>query len=133
MNIEEQFAELIRKQNNDDFISFLKVLSPEQKKLLAPEVKKVSKQLSEYGDIGGGRWGHIKGSDKQREMLQIASFVCLNRNDYDKSPTRWWFLREENLKQIIDWYVPDWFSDYINNLAVKEDFFSLQYEWLIYL
>jgi len=132
MTIEEQFVEIITKQKSDHLASFLKVLSPEQKKLLTPSIKKLSKEYSEYGNIGGNRWGHIKGTDRQRKMLQCASFVCLNRADYEKSPSPVWFIDQENLKHIIDWYVPDWFSDYVNKTASRE-FFSLEYDWIIEL
>jgi Family of unknown function (DUF6493) len=132
MTIEEQFSEIIKKEQKNALITFLKGLDPNQKKQLAAPIKKLIKEYSQYGNIGGNQWGHIKGTEKQRDMLQLCSFVCHTRLDYEKSQSPFWFLSQDHLKDVIDWYVPDWFSDFVNKTTSVE-YFSLSYNWLIHL
>ena len=132
MKIEEQLVEILKVQSTDRFYSFLKELNSDQKKSLTSTIKDLYKKYTQFGDTGGGSWGHIKGTDKQRRMLETACFVCYNRADYQKTELGRWKLREDSLKDVIDWYVPVWFSDFVNKLA-EQEFFSLEYDWIMRL
>lgn len=132
MTIEEQFTEIISKEQTKQLFPFLKGLKPGDKKSLSSVIKKVTKDFSQIGQIKKNTWGHIKGTDKQRNMLNLACFVCLNEADYSKSPSPLWFLHESNLRPVISWYVPDWFNSYVNKTAGLEHF-SLKYDWIMEL
>lgn len=130
----EQFITILEKQKENILITFLRSLSPADKKALVPVIKKIVKEYTEYGQINGGGYGHIKGTDKQREMLQIASFVCFNQADYEKSTYSVWFLNKNKLENIVDWYVPEWFSNFVNKQATRDHIpYYLSYDWLMEL
>ncbi len=134
MTVVEQFTEIITKHQGDDFMPFLKGLTPDHKKLLIAPIKKLAKEYSQFGDLGGGRYGNINGTDKQRHMLQIASFVCFNLVDYEKSHYSVWMLDETNLRGLIDWYIPGWFSDFVNKQAARDSLpYYLHYDWIMKL
>jgi hypothetical protein len=134
MTIEAQFTEIIKGQQEDRLIPFLKVLNPDQKKLLVAPIKKLAKEYSQFGSLASGSYGHTHGTDKQRNMLQIASFVCFSLTEYEKSPYSVWMLEENKLRSVIDWYVPQWFSDFVNQQA-ERDFIPvyLSYNWIMEL
>ena len=125
--------------NEAEMLLFLRGLSADDKKKLVPQIKKSAKEYNEYGPLkvdanGGGTYGHIRGTNSQRELIQLASFVCFSRGDYDKSPSGFWMLHKVKSTKILDWYCPSWFSDYINKLE-SQDFLpnALNYEWIMEL
>ena len=75
--------------------------------------------------------GILYGSDKQREMLQTAGFICLNKADYEKTRGSLWYFMSEEVKSITEWYVPDWFNQFVNETA-KLEFGALDYEWIMH-
>src|SRR6185295_12957635 len=76
----------------------------------------------------GTGWGYLKGSDHQRHLIQLASFVLFNLTDYEKSPFAIWILDKKNLDKVIDWYVPEWFSQYVNNLT-RNDWIPVYFDY----
>jgi Family of unknown function (DUF6493) len=136
--VTEQFIAILKKDDEDKMLQFLRGLSPADKKKLIPQIKKSAKEYNEYGPIKlhGGRetYGHLRGTNGQRVLIQLASFVCFNRLDYEKSPTGAWILDKVKLNKILDWYCPSWFSDYVNKLG-SHDFlpYALSYEWIMEL
>ena len=136
--VTEQFIAILKKDDEDNMLLFLRGLSPEDKKNLIPQLKKSAKEYNEFAPIklhgGISTYGHIRGTDGQRLLLRLASFVCMNRVDYEKSPTGSWMLDKVRLNKILDWYCPSWFSDYINKLG-SQDFLhaDLSYEWIMQL
>lgn len=130
----EQFITILEKQKEKNLVTFLQSLTVADKKTLVPVIKKIIKEYSQFGQITGNSYGHIKGTDRQREMLQLAAFVCFNQADYEKSMYAVWYLNKEKLQPIIDWYVPDWFSDFVNKQARRDGMpYYLTYEWLMEL
>lgn len=130
----EQFLALLKQQKESEFLSFLKSLTGDQKKKLTPEIKKLTKEYSQFGQLKGNSYGYVNGTDAQRELLQLSAFVCFNRSDYDKTPYSIWMLDKERAAKIIDWYCPSWFSDFVNKQAEK-DFvpYYLHYDWVMEL
>src|SRR5581483_10295458 len=122
MTIEEQFNEILLNDQLGRLTPFLKQLTSEQKKLLALFLKKIGKSHFEF----------TNGTPQQQEIYQQAAFVCFNQADFDKSLFPLWYLRQNNLKEVINWYVPAWFSDYVNKTTSMEEF-SLGYEWVMYM
>jgi len=112
----DQFKAIVETQQKGRVVPFLKSLTNSQRKELAPLVKKLTKEYSVYSQDASGAHRQ-KGSGEQLEILQVASFVCLNMADYEKSPFSVWFLEDRSLGKIIDWFCPDWFSEFVNKQA----------------
>ena len=130
----EQFLTIIQKENEQELISFLKSLTVDQKKKLIPQIKKLGKEYSQIGPLGNGTYGQMNGTAEQSRLVQMASFVCFNRADYDKSPYSIWMLEKERLSKIIDWYCPDWFSDFVNKQASLDNVpYYIHYDWIMEL
>ncbi|MES1219945.1 MAG: DUF6493 family protein [Bacteroidota bacterium] len=116
----ELFTSLIEKGKEEKVISFLQTVTSEQKKELVPVIKTLAKEYNQFGSLGGNSYGYIKGKEEHRVLLQIASFVCFNKADYEKSHFSIWMLDPDRLNKVIDWYVPGWFSDFVNKQADLE-------------
>lgn len=128
----EQFNAIIQNSHEQELISFLQSLSDRQKKEITPSIKKLAKDFSKYGQLANGSWGHVQGTNEQRDLLQLASFVCFNRTDYEKTPYRVWMLEKQKLSKVIGWYTPAWLSDFVNGLASDESLpYYLDYEWIM--
>jgi len=131
MNHVEQFVQLIEKTREEQLFPFLKSLDNSQKKEMVPQLKKLTRHYNEFLQTGNSNWDY-KGSLAQRNMLQFASFVCYSRADYEKSPFSIWILGEKNTSKILEWYCPDWFSDFVNKQANREFMpHYLNYEWIM--
>lgn len=128
----EKFERIIEKSRQAELSDFLRLLSPEEKKELVPTIKSLTKIYQEFGDTGGGRWGYKKGSEKQREMLQLASFVCMSRADYEKTNRFAWLQEREKLDPVLSWYCPPWFGDLVNKMVEEGSLpYSLNYDWVM--
>jgi len=137
--VTEQFIAILEEDDEDKMLAFLRGLSPDDKKSLVPQIKKSAKKYNEFGPLkvdanGSGTYGHIHGTNTQRALIQLASFVCFNRGDYEKSPADSWILNKEHLSKVIDWYCPSWFGEYVNKLATRDFIpYSLNYDWIMEL
>ena len=130
MNIVEQFKGIIAQEQDDQLIPFLKTLTPDQKKQLTPLIKTLSTDYWSYNILDNRRWEHQKGTDKQRELIMQSAFVCLSLADYENMNGHVWFLHQEKCKEVITWYVPDWFNDYVNS-AINFDEVVHEYDWIM--
>lgn len=129
MNVTEQFSSLFEKGDKDQMLAFLKKLDASQRKSLVPLIKKLNKEYNESGALSGTRWGYIRGTDHQRHLLQLASFACFNRADFEKSPDSFSMLQKKNLDTVSNWCVPVWFSDFMNAQADQESLpYFIQYD-----
>jgi Family of unknown function (DUF6493) len=130
--VEKPFIVTIESERSDQLVSLLKSLNETEKKELVPLIRKLQKEYAAYGATGKDTYGHLKGSDKQREMLQIAAFVCMKRSEYEKSENPTWILSPKKINPILQWYCPLWFSDYLNGLATGEFLSNLiSYDWIM--
>jgi hypothetical protein len=127
----EQLTQIIEKSREDQLIPFLKLLDNAQKKEIVPHLKKIAKHNNEFLQTSNGRYDY-RGTTTQRNIIQIASFVCFNKVDYEKSPFPVWMLAEKVTSTILDWYCPDWYSDFVNKQATLEFIpHYLNYEWIM--
>lgn len=129
----EELSRLIQKEKEQDLITFLKQLSPAQKKELVPVIKKLHKEYDEFKPSITGSYRY-EGSEAQRTLTLYARFVCFNRVEYEKIFSAVWILEEKHLKKIINWYCPDWFSDFVNKQANGEFMpYYITYTWVMEL
>lgn len=115
----EQMSLLVEKSQEEELLTFLKVLDNIQKKELVPHLKKLTREYNEFLQTTKTSYEY-RGTTTQRHILQIASFVCFGRADYEKSPFPIWIIGENVTDRILEWYCPDWFSDFINKQSSRE-------------
>jgi hypothetical protein len=122
--VSQSFISILEKSGERELLPFLKTLANDDKKKLAPEIKALSKEYLEYKEVKTGpgttQYKQIA-NDAQQSILLLTSFVCFNRKDFEKISFPGWILDEKYLNKVIDWYCPDWFSDFVNKLA-EQDF-----------
>ncbi len=133
----QQFIGILEKSREHDLIPFLKSLTGEEKKKLVPEIKKLFKEYTDFKettDLLGNRSWTAKGNEKQKTILLITSFVCYNRQDFERTTFPGWILDEKHFRKVMDWYIPSWFNDFVNKLA-QSDFlpYTLNYRWALEL
>ncbi|OQP62636.1 hypothetical protein A3860_26865 [Niastella vici] len=129
MNVIERFKEIIAKELEAELLPFLKALSPDEKKQLTPLIKTWSQEYRAYR-TGFEQEDETARTRLQQEMVQQCAFVCLNRADYERSVFHGWFLQQPVFKEIIEWYVPHWLSDYVNG-TIDHEFIRWEYNWLM--
>lgn len=128
----EAFVTIVHKGKRKEIIPFLQSLSPQERKALVPEIKKLAKEYLEFREVGGV-FGP-KGNERQRIILLYAAFVCCNRADFEKFPMSAAILAKDKLDEVIDWHCPDWFNDYVNRLARQEYVVhTINYGWMMEL
>lgn len=131
MTLEERYTRLLEKQQDKDLIPFLQTLTPQERKTLAPHLKKLGKEYLSFRQ-DGHRWKY-KATDKQRTMLSHSFFACYNFTEIQKENPAW-LLSREHLEKFLSWYCPPWFNDYINSFTEKNWLpFELDYGYLVEL
>lgn len=118
--LEKELEEIILKEKN--IIPFLKKLGAKDKRELVPFMKKLKEKVFEQITVEEkSKWGLSYTSkpthtEKQRELMHKACYVCFNKTDVKKE-----FFNVSNLsvsddylENIIPWYTPKWYGDLIN-------------------
>lgn len=130
----DQFTSLIERAKEEEVLAFLRALTASERKVLAPVIKKLSKEYNDpiYTRTGNSTRITYKATDAQRNLLQLASFVCMNMADYEKSNFSIWMLGSDYLPKILGWYCPEWFSAFVNKQA-GADFMPnyISYDWIM--
>jgi Family of unknown function (DUF6493) len=129
----DQLEKIFDKEREGELLEFLKQASIEERRSIAPFIKKKLKEYHEFKQtlLNSYDWA---GTLKQRNMAQIAAFVCFKKDEYIKSVSASWILEDKVLKRVIDWYCPDWFSEFVNKEAEKEFMsYHLSYGWVMEL
>lgn len=131
MTLEEQYTRLLEKGRKTDVLSFLKNLSPNERRSLVPLLKKLSKEYLTYQQHGT-TWRY-KATEQQRIVLNYAFFVCYNQKEFEKESAAW-LVNREFLENFLSWYVPAWLSNYINAFAGRNWLpYQLDYGYLVEL
>ena len=134
--IEQTFEKLLEKEAYAATLDFLKGLSPAEKKAFVPALKKICK---EYLDpLRVEKWNSIsftsKANERQRFILDAAAFCCCNRQDFEKMNGGWHILRDRKADDILPWYCPTWFSDFVNGAGKgNRPIYGLTYTYLVEL
>jgi hypothetical protein len=136
MTHQEQFLRILEKEREAELIPFFKSLDVAVKreftvylKALAKDYLDYKEQNSLFGSISIGR----KATEKQAAVLNLAAFICFTRKDFEKTVSLW-ALTSAQLEEILPWYCPKWFDEYINatgGLAFVPQFIT--YDWVITL
>lgn len=114
--METQLKTIIAQADKAAIIPFLQKLSPEEKQALYPVIKKMEaayfgKELySDNSNQNGDRY----------EIYKKCLFFFLKKSDL--TPSMYWKLpSSEIIQQMLEWYRPDWFSDYVNTCMQNEN------------
>lgn len=129
--LKKELQQIVHLENEKEIIPFLKKLSFKEKKGLVPFLKKYKEAIFEtYTVEKKSKWGSSysyknKHSDKKRDLVKKACFVCYNKTDFKKA---FWdgvqtITSDEYIENIIPWYIPNWYSALIN----EENSWSLDY------
>jgi len=106
MSIVEEFKKIVKNQEKEKIVPFLKKLNDEEKKTLVPIVKKYYKVHSQY--VYGSA-----STEAQYHIASIAAFVILNYSDFSKITIV--MSDEIDRQDICSWYCPQWLTQYMDN------------------
>jgi hypothetical protein len=134
--VQDQFELLLKKEKLEPFIEWIKTTDITERRAFAPSLKKLAKDYLKYQEVRRGLTTHYeqKASEKQRKIILVACFVCYTQAEYEKSEFPGWILDRELLNLVIDWYHPEWFSDFVNKLAANDQvFYNVDYGYILAL
>jgi len=131
MTLEEEYTELLEKNREKHIIPFLQKLQPEERRALAPTIKRLAKDYFAFHQEGT-TW-RSKVTEPQRKMLNYSFFACYSQKEIEKENPAW-LLSRDHLEQFLSWYCPSWLSDYINSFRERDWLpYQLSYEYLVEL
>src|SRR5690349_7653380 len=119
----EQFNTILKKGKIEELIPFLKSLEKKEKKELAGALKPLAKEYLEHKiqiSLTGTYSSKQKATPVQINILYAVAFTVYNRKDYQKLDSFGQFLSNSIIKDILPWYCPEWFSDFINDFTKGE-------------
>jgi len=114
----EQFTQIVEQSEENKIIPFLATLSPQERKTLMPGFKKLFNHYFER--IQEGNSFKARGNEAQISLLSAASFILNDRKEFEKTYSLYYIMRGDVLNSILSWYVPSWFSEYINGFLNNE-------------
>ncbi len=122
--MKERLYEILNEEKIHEIIPFLKQLTAEERKTLVPSIKKMDREINKI--VMTKNSYHTVGSVNQHSIIDIASFVCMDKKNFGKN--YWSFFRNaEQAEQILEWGCPDWFSDFINE-SIDAEFTAFNYK-----
>jgi hypothetical protein len=131
MSTAKEFEEIFLKKKVDDMLLFLKTLTEPERKALVPQIKSLAKEYLTHHTVGNS--SKFKATDDQHRALAYASFICFNSKEFAKSFYAW-IISREHLEKIFPWYVPSWFSNYINSFSSRDWLpYALDYLYVVEL
>ncbi|NDV66659.1 DUF6493 family protein [Bacteroides sp. 224] len=114
--MEKQLKIIIDKADKASIVPFLQKLTPEEKQTLYPVIKKMEAAYFRkefYSDNSN------QNADRY-EIYRKCLFFFLKKSDL--APNMYWKLpSSEIIQQMLEWYRPDWFSDYVNTCLQNEN------------
>lgn len=134
--MEQEFLYIFEQENFDALIPFLKGLDDENRKKLG---KLASKETAKRQNSSQ----YSKTSENKYTILSIVLFVCLDYNQYKRYRITLSYMGDGfvafnefhqqklmeklSIDDILEWYVPDWFENYLNNPRDNDRFKRASY------
>ena len=115
MTRQTQFTKIVIHEQLTLLIPFLQSLTEAEKLTLIPYLQVLNQEYLTY--YGQGYTRGRRATDTQVHILGIASFVCLDRESFEKANVHDQVLQEGVLETLLPWYCPAWFSEYVNHYA----------------
>ena len=117
MTRQTQLTKILIHEQTPLLTPFLQSLTEAEKLTLIPYLQVLNQEYLEY--YGQGYTRGRRATDAQVRILGLASFVCLDRESFEKINVHYQVLSENVLDAVLPWYCPAWFSDYVNHYAAN--------------
>ena len=115
MTCQTHLTKILIREQRSLLIPFLQSLTESEKLTLIPYLQVLNQEYLEYSGQGYTRGG--RATDRQARILGLVSFVCLDRESFENTNVHEQILSEGVLEEVLSWYCPAWFSDYVNHYA----------------
>ena len=120
----KRFEEIVKKELVEEITPFLMELRAKEKQGLVKCIQKIHEEYSVFHDNVCPR------TENQDHIIWTAQFFCLTRRQYTSAYTSIVQNEVNKINVAIKYFVPKWFSDYIN-LNVGP--WRIDYLWIIEL
>ena len=131
MSIQEEFTLILEEEKVDDMYTFLERLNEDERKDLRKTIREKYEYYYERVATESGAWGGTQGSERQKQIISAAGFVCLELKDFQEL----WFdrLDKESLEKIGTFYLPKWLNEYIESRTQRGwvPAFRMDYGWMM--
>ena len=115
MTRQTEFTKILIHEQSRLLTPFLQSLTEAEKLTLIPYLQVLNQEYLTY--YGQGYTRGRRATDTQVRILGLASFVCLDRESFESLNVHHQVLSEKVLEDVLLWYCPAWFSDYVNHYA----------------
>ncbi|SJZ47993.1 hypothetical protein SAMN04488128_101406 [Chitinophaga eiseniae] len=115
----EELEQLLTTEREQDIVPFLQRLTPEEKKALRPGLTKLAAYYSAFVSPSPNTYTS-RMTVPQARMLAVATFVCYDKAAFQRTNFHFTLFRERLLDNIISWYMPGWFNEWVQEMAEKE-------------
>ncbi|NDV60625.1 DUF6493 family protein [Bacteroides sp. 519] len=113
--MENQLKAIIADANIIAIIPFLQKLTAEEKQELYPIIKKMEAVYFRKEFFSS----HSVQNENRCEIYKRCLFFFLKKSDI--APKMYWKLPSSGvIQEMLEWYRPDWFSDYVNSVMQSE-------------
>lgn len=107
-----QVEQLVEAGNTTEVLTLLKNTPTEERLSYSKKISKLGKYYEEYvQNESNVNSYHPRGNKEQRSTVHIAVLTCCTYKDF----TGVWGIDKPVYEQVLDWYVPDWLGDYLND------------------
>ncbi|MBW8687759.1 DUF6493 family protein [Chitinophaga rhizophila] len=120
MTIQEQFAWILDNVEENKIVPFLRLLSDEDRNALIPELRKWLKYYSEYVTTDNKSY-RSRATAQHWRIIASGMFVCCDRKEFERNWINRYVLEGKLIFELLDFYQPSWFNDYINGMASQEN------------
>ena len=137
MNYQEKFLHILTWERENELVLLFRSMDENAKHEFVPYLKTVSKEFLEYKEktsLLGGITVERRASETQAGLLMMAAFICFSKKDFEKAAINLWSLTPQRLDNILPWYCPKWFNEFLNGLAAEEFVIHIYtYDWVMKL
>lgn len=118
----ERISDIIKNEKESEVIPFLQKLDNKEKKEVAKALKGFE-YVWEYNfkeersnGVAFRSSTTPKGTEAQKKIFTILSFVCNNQRDYNKAWGARRYMTKALMDQILPWYCPTWLEKEVNEI-----------------
>ncbi|MCC9044339.1 DUF6493 family protein [Myroides sp. M-43] len=128
-----QIEQLVEAGNTTEIITLLKNTPTEERFKDAKKISKLGKYYQEYiQEEGNSNSYGYRGDRDQRSAVSLAILASCGYKDFKGI----WIVSEGEFKQVLEWYVPDWLGEYVNDTAnegwIRTPFREIEYVYDLY-
>lgn len=111
-----QLEQLVEAGNTTEVLVLLKNTPTEERLKHTKKISKLGKYYQEYVlEEGKSNSYGYRGNGEQRSAVSLAVLASCTYKDF----TGIWFIAESEFNDILEWYIPDWLGEYVNDRAAE--------------